>query len=304
MSDSSLCSRHSGAGQPNIYLPKDGGGEGGGEAARRKSGRSVICSSSCKNMNSKSIYTPYQLFGANMREKVEWPKTTDICCWYCCHRFDTQPVCIPANHNQLERYFEVFGIFCSWNCAKSYIQQSYSSESSEQLMWMRIMAKQVFGTTLKQFHAAPPRIFLKMFGGHLTIEEFRRTSTVSNTVAVTPPLVSYPIVQQEVKDQAWDTSPRSSSSTTFNPSMLAGRVVGLRRPSTGSSARIKTKQPEAKGMYSEFVSQKDSRDAADDSSSGLAGGAGQEATSASTAAADLPRGKGTLASFIRTRNNG
>ena len=289
--------------------PKD---EGGGSSSSSSSksaatekggGRSVICSSSCKNMNSSSIYTPYQLFGANMREKVEWPEKTDICCWYCCHRFDTQPVCIPANHNQLERYFEVFGIFCSWNCAKSYIQQSYSSESSEQLMWMRIMAKQVFGTTLKQFHAAPPRIFLKMFGGHLTIEEFRRTSTISNTVAVTPPLVSYPIVQQEVKDQAWDTSPTSSSSTTFNPSMLAGRVVGLRRPANSSSSRTKAKQPEGNGMYSAFVHQKDRRDAEDDLSSDLTGGAAKESSSASTVAPDLPRGKGTLASFIRTRNN-
>ena len=46
-------------------------------------------------------------------------------------------------------------------------------------MWMRIMAKNVFQTTLAQFHAAPPRMFLEMFGGHMDIATFRRHSTIS-----------------------------------------------------------------------------------------------------------------------------
>ena len=126
---------------------------------------SVICSSSCKNMNSNSTYTQYRLFKSNVREPLEWPKQTDICCWWCCHPFKTTPVCIPAYHCSVSKHFEVFGVFCSCNCAKASIQQNYSSESAEQLMWMLIMAKNVFGTDLGQFHAAPPRIFLKMFGG-------------------------------------------------------------------------------------------------------------------------------------------
>jgi len=215
----------------------------------------------------------------------------------------------------------VFGIFCSWNCAKSYIQQSYSSESSEQLMWMRIMAKQVFGTTLKQFHAAPPRIFLKMFGGNLTIEEFRHTSTVSNTVAITPPLVSYPIVHQETKDltlvedEGTSRSP-SALQSSLNPSMLAGRVVGLRRPIScaGGKGRRPSEKPSGAssegrgGMYSEFVKKKEGGELDPPEDGGDGGGAGSGSSGGGRAphqkqqaSADLPRGKGTLASFIRNR---
>jgi hypothetical protein len=279
--DTAPCARHTGAGQPTMYLPRP---------------CSVICSSSCKNMNNNSTYTPYKLFGANMREKIEWPTCTDICCWYCCHDFKSQPVCIPANHNQLERHFEVFGIFCSWNCAKAYIQQSYSSESSEQLMWMRIMAQQVFHTTLKQFHAAPPRIFLQMFGGHLTIEQFRHTSTVSSAILVTPPLVSYPIVQQEIQDAPQDSPPADTPAMPINPSMLAGKVVGLRRPNhVAAKGRIAKAGKAEGGMYSDFVQHKEG-------DGGNNGGGASKAAASKRSAGTLP-GKGTLASFIRNRQS-
>ena len=259
---------------------------------------SVICSSSCKNMSSKSTYTPYKLFNSNLRQQIEWPEKTDVCCWYCCHRFETMPVCIPAYYSATSKIFEVFGIFCSWNCAKASVQQNYSSESSEQLMWMRIMAKKVFKTDLGDFHAAPPRIFLKMFGGHMDIESFRSKSTTSCTTILQPPLVSYPIVQQEVRGSAGEeqASPTSAESAdqlaSINPSMLAGKVIGLRRPASRTQRRNTSKQHSI-GMYQKFVKDKETT-------------SGEKTTQSSEK--PPPKrpsagGKGTLANYIRSRSS-
>lgn len=256
---------------------------------------SVICSSSCKNMNSNSSYTQYRLFKSNIRGPVAWPDKTDTCCWWCCHTFETTPVCIPAYYCSVSKHFEVFGIFCSWNCAKASVQQNYSSESAEQLMWMRIMAKKVFGTDLGEFNAAPPRIFLKMFGGHLDIDTFREKSVSSRTVMLSPPLVSYPIVQQEVhpkpkEEPASDTVHDILS--TMHPSMLAGKVVGLRRPQKAQARQIKDRQ-HSTGMYKKYMEKQS------DEKPNKALPARPPSGSTSRQAA--MRNKGTLANFIRSR---
>ena len=290
------CSRQAEAERnENIYLP---------------SSCSVICSSSCKNMNSNSSHTHFKLFDSSLGERIRWPSKTEVCCWYCCHRFETMQVCVPANYCSTGRYFEVFGVFCSWNCAKAHLQENYSSESSEQLMWMRIMAKRVFGTDLGDFHAAPPRIFLKMFGGHLDIEEFRRKSQVSTTVMLAPPLVSYPLVQRETRPSGAGTddpapSTQEDTLSTINPSMLAGKVVGLRRPHPSSRSRSlagSAGTQHSVGLYQKFMQQKEG---GSDAQGGHSSGSGdRERSKQKPSPPAAPSGKGTLASFIRSRTSG
>ena len=209
-------------------------------------------------MNDPAVYTAFRLFSSNLGTEIsEWPQRTDICCWWCCHRFECVPVCVPALYSLEKRLFEVFGVFCSWNCAKAYVQSGYSSDSSEQLMWMRILAHEVFKCNIDELNAAPPRIFLKMFGGHLDISDFRAKSQTVTTTVLKPPLVSYPMVMQEVsthmqgltvaggepsitgaesekkgaarapskKSPAGAAAPAALTATNLN-----GRILGLSRP--------------------------------------------------------------------------
>ena len=233
---------------------------------------SILCSSSCRNMNDPSKYTPFQLFGASMSEPIAWPERTDVCCWWCCHGFDTVPVCVPSLYSLEKRRFEVFGIFCSWNCAKAYVQSNYSSDSSEQLMWMRILAHEYFGCNVDQLRAAPPRIFLRMFGGHLSIEDFRQKSDTCTTTLLKPPLVSYPIVLQETPDKL----PTSS-----------GRVTGLTRPAAAAASKHANQPDPRNSLYSEFMRQKQEEVAP------------SSAPSAASSAPKHAATRGTLASFMK-----
>ena len=259
---------------------------------------SVLCSSSCRDMSDASKYTPYKLFSTDLHKLIKWPKSTSTCCWYCCHAFETVPVCIPVTYDTLQNVFEVFGIFCSWNCAKAYVQSTYSSESSEQLMWMRIMAREVFQTNLGVFSPAPPRMFLKMFGGHLTIEEFRAKSICAETVVLTPPLVSYPIVLQENMDVS---NPTNAGGTMegITPSSFAGRVIGLRRPPPASQDESRTRMPSCTetGLYEKFIEnqqQKGTSGTAPSPTHSKGGGKKQKSSG-------KQRKSGTLAGFIRSR---
>jgi hypothetical protein len=155
-----------------------------------------------------------------------------------------------------KRLFSVFGIFCSWNCAKAYIQSNYSSDSSEQIMWMRILAHEVFNCNIDELNPAPPRIFLKMFGGHLTIEEFRKKCITTKTVLLKPPLISYPIVLQE-QSRDHSASSMAASSSMAAPRNTSGRIIGLQRPKARTKVVPKESSPNPQNaMYTEFIQRK------------------------------------------------
>lgn len=101
----------------------------------------------------------------------EWPLTTTICCYWCCHRFDTQPYGLPMKYQ--EGTFHVTGCFCSLNCAAAYNMASRDSpdEVFERQTLLNLLCKRVgLGNRVRP---SPPRLSLHMFGGHLNIDEFR-----------------------------------------------------------------------------------------------------------------------------------
>lgn len=105
-------------------------------------------------------------------EKREIPKQTNIWCWWCCHPFDTIPRFLPTKHDEIRNRFQVIGNFCSWSCVKAY--DINENQNNNGKMLLSSLVKTIHGKTHK-IHSAPPRAALKVFGGDMTIEEFRRT---------------------------------------------------------------------------------------------------------------------------------
>jgi len=116
----------------------------------------------------REIYTMPEFQKAN--KTGEWPIKTDIHCWWCCHGFNTMPISTPYKYNDHKKMYQVCGVFCSWSCAKSYsIENSYDCT-----LLSRMYHKFGYTGTIK---VAPPKLTLKTFGGHLTIEQFRNLNT-------------------------------------------------------------------------------------------------------------------------------
>ncbi len=116
-------------------------------------------------------------------------------CWHCCHPFDGPKLQFPVSHDDRTNRFRVVGAFCSWECVKAYNRDTFTRHmSSINSVNIRYYYKQVTGKC-DTIRSAPPRVALKAFGGHLTIEEFRkcRDSGLSYELDVTRmvPIVSH-----------------------------------------------------------------------------------------------------------------
>jgi hypothetical protein len=101
----------------------------------------------------------------------EWPQNTSISCYWCCHQFATVPYGIPIKYHHGKFY--VYGCFCSLECAASH---NFNSHESSDEVWERynlinLLSRQLNYKPVVKF--APSKLSLKIFGGHLSIEEFR-----------------------------------------------------------------------------------------------------------------------------------
>lgn len=166
----------------------------------------VLCSRARRRMDHSATHIPYRLFSNTVSlDPVPipvWPEHSDVACWYCCHAFATVPISIPRSIVKMDskKYFEVYGVFCSLNCAKKHLLSMHTHDQQQLLMQLNELCVNVYGMhTNDVFNAkeAPPRCFLKLFGGHLHIDEFRAKSVSTRTVLVTPPFVSHAMVLEE-----------------------------------------------------------------------------------------------------------
>ena len=104
----------------------------------------------------------------------EWPSSCKICCWWCCNTFETIPCTLPMKHDPLRKRYTFTGIFCSWNCTKSYNNNMSDHKRYERNGLITLLIKDLYGIeNALKIKPAPPRETLKMFGGYLDIEEFR-----------------------------------------------------------------------------------------------------------------------------------
>jgi hypothetical protein len=105
---------------------------------------------------------------------ARWTTKTTTHCWWCCHGFDTVPVGLPERLH--DDTFFVQGCFCSFNCAHAYNLSLNDHRVWERYSLMNYMRAKMAGTEQGRpcyITPAPPRQALDVFGGPLTIDEYR-----------------------------------------------------------------------------------------------------------------------------------
>ena len=129
----------------------------------------------------------------------EWPSNTSICCYWCCHKFDNAPYGIPVSYNNGN--FEVFGCFCSLECAAAH---NFKSNESLDEVWERynlinLLCRRLnIGRIVKP---APDKMTLKMFGGFMEIDNFRNYSKTNKVININfPPMTSLTQQIEEINE--------------------------------------------------------------------------------------------------------
>jgi hypothetical protein len=117
------------------------------------------------------------------------PQTSDSACFWCCHTFSNRPVVLPIRDTG--HYLQVTGNFCSPECACVYlfdIRQDAHTRWEQLALLYRLYGEACSG----KIHPAPSRNVLKLFGGNLSIQEYRsllRSQKVRIDIHL-PPMVS------------------------------------------------------------------------------------------------------------------
>ena len=132
-----------------------------------------------------------------MNHNKEWPQTTDINCFWCCHDFDNTPWGVPLKYEK--DLFHMFGNFCSPNCVSSYIFDSNKNDDTKwelfsllNLVYFKIYDK------FKNIEPAPSKLCLSKFGGCLSIKEYRNNFNNNNMYELKfPPTISIiPVIEE------------------------------------------------------------------------------------------------------------
>ena len=112
-----------------------------------------------------------------------------ICCWWCCHPFEGEPLKLPHKCDVTTGKFTTCGNFCSWSCMKAYALGRYGSSNSSSVVhnihkYRKAMTAEKVSSIIP---VAPSRYALEMFGGPLSIEEFRKSGTGDVKIIVNIP---------------------------------------------------------------------------------------------------------------------
>ena len=150
---------------------------------------------SLKKKKIKSLMVYYNEYN----KRREWPKTSDIKCFWCCHNFDCIPCTIPTKY--VNNNFYVFGNFCSKECAASYNFEMNDTSVWERYSLLNYLYSVLLDNKNLKIKLAPSRLCLNIFGGNLSIEDFRKCNDdySLNYKVVFPPMISVIPSMEEIK---------------------------------------------------------------------------------------------------------
>lgn len=149
-------------------------------------------------------------------------------CWWCCSKPHSDIIGMPVSFCTKTRKFRTKGSFCSFNCIVAYaidtkcynlyagyIKKLYSTLTGESI--------------LTKIEPAPNRFMLRMFGGPLTIEEFR----YANVRGKVYKLVEYPMhvsrdFIREIDIQSFKTTNHESMKSSSASVPSAPRTTNLK----------------------------------------------------------------------------
>lgn len=116
-----------------------------------------------------------------------WPSSTSAHCHWCCHAFDGIPFGMPIR--LVKDKFFLQGNFCSLECATAF-NFSNSDVSNKWKIYDLINLFAIRCKYMNNIKCAPNHRVLKMFGGTVSIDEFRMSCKTAGIITMFP----YPVI--------------------------------------------------------------------------------------------------------------
>ena len=125
-------------------------------------------------------------------QNIPYGEKTNIWCWWCSHPFTGECLGLPVKYHPQKNSFDLQGCFCSFGCMKAYNCAQSNYKQYEISTNLTLMYKRMFGfdKNFARITMAPPKTSLKVFGGYLSIKDFRKCETEKRIIKeMIPPFV-------------------------------------------------------------------------------------------------------------------
>tara|TARA_B110000208_G_scaffold12077_2_gene14907 strand:- start:1249 stop:2241 length:993 start_codon:yes stop_codon:yes gene_type:complete len=146
------------------------------------------------NITSKILYNSASLLNNEIKQN------NSCVCWWCCHKFNSLPLYLPTNI--VNDKFNVMGYFCTFNCA-----MAFNIDLNDNNIWTRsTYLNKFYYSIFKKYtniKAAPSKYILDIFGGDITIKQFRKKLIKLNYEYrfILPPFISIIPTIEEKKNE-------------------------------------------------------------------------------------------------------
>lgn len=167
---------------------------------------------------------------------------TSIACFWCCHTFENNPVFMPVE--LIKDVYKVKGCFCSFECCHSYMMDNSKYQRKRYLL--NYMFRDLTGirgepigdkgfTNIVKLGRAPPKESLLMFGGNLSIDEFREKNSTYKNIHFPMVHISNQIERNTIirkhktsKEVKPILPPSNNTSIRKTPNNSLSKIIGLK----------------------------------------------------------------------------
>lgn len=164
------------------------------------------------------MFDDKSFYVSNPFDDKVWPKSTSIVCYHCVHKFKGKPLSLPVQYDENKDTFKVTGNFCSWGCMKRYNFDLQDSKVNYRNNLIFLLYTKLTNQ-VKPIVDAPPKLALKIFGGKMNIDDFRKISKDNDCkyeILHNPLIPINPLIDKHINFAYVSTSDAEKSFDTFN----------------------------------------------------------------------------------------
>ena len=122
-----------------------------------------------KNIIENNIESTFSELNINNTKKI---------CWNCCLPINNYFIGLPIKY--IDNVFITYGNFCSLECSAKYCFDNFENNSFEIYSILNLYYNKIQNTTNKKVNIAKDKLYLDIFGGNLTEEEYKKNFDIIN----------------------------------------------------------------------------------------------------------------------------
>ena len=126
----------------------------------------------CVKINDNMTNTEEEILPGFVSEEFQIKNNQCIHCWNCTSKLDKFYKSIPIKY--INEIFYIYGYFCNISCSIRYLYDTFSGKD----LWTKyelfnFYCSKIYGENIT-LKPAPDKLTLQIFGGNLTIEEYKK----------------------------------------------------------------------------------------------------------------------------------